>query len=84
MHLGGTEFHDAHPTHSLVDLLRLRLFPGRLSDRGSANGKKGNRTANKLLALLMLLLTLYLTDVFMSKAGLFYRWPHLLYIGIPL
>lgn len=46
--------------------------------------KKGNRTANKLLALLMLLLTLYLTDVFMSKAGLFYRWPHLLYIGIPL
>lgn len=46
--------------------------------------KKGNRIANRLLALLMLLLTLYLTDVFMSKAGLFYKVPHLLYIGIPL
>ena len=46
--------------------------------------KKGNRTANRILALLMLLLTLYLVDVFMSKVGLFYKFPHLLYIGIPL
>lgn len=40
--------------------------------------KKGNRSANRLLALLMLLLTLYLSDVFMGQAGLFYEWPHLL------
>ncbi|MCB0258438.1 MAG: T9SS type A sorting domain-containing protein [Calditrichaeota bacterium] len=35
--------------------------------------KKGNRTANKLLALLTLLLTLYLTDIFLGKSGFFYN-----------
>ena len=45
---------------------------------------KGSRTANRLLALLMLLFSIYLSDIFMSKAGLFYECPHLLYYGVPL
>ncbi|NIS38432.1 AraC family transcriptional regulator, partial [Candidatus Saccharibacteria bacterium] len=46
--------------------------------------KRGNRIANRLLAILMLLLSYYLTDMFMGMVGLFHRWPHLLYIPVPL
>jgi AraC-like DNA-binding protein len=45
---------------------------------------KGNKKANKILASLIFLLTLYILDNFLGRLGFFELHPHYLYIVVPL
>jgi len=45
--------------------------------------KKGNRNANKILAALVALLSLYITDIALGQLGFFNDHPHFLHITTP-
>ena len=46
--------------------------------------KKGNRNANKILAALVILLSIYITDIALGQLGFFNEHPHFLHITTPL
>lgn len=45
---------------------------------------KGNRKANRILGMLTLLLSYYLTDFFLGQIKFFYDYPHLLHVSTPM
>jgi len=46
--------------------------------------RKGNRVSNRILAVLVFLLTLYLADILLGRQGFFADHPHFLHITTPL